>query len=300
MIKRFYILSLVVLTVNSAFGQFIGRDGVSKALFFLQKNELDSAKKYIDEAEQDQNLTSQSKTWYYRGLIYKDLYKAYQKDDKTSPFRFTSVESLKKLLSIDTTKEFSESAQKMFNYLASTFYNDAARSLNPQTYKTSEEYYNIYKDLIVLASAPTDFTQQDIKFKLALASMLNQNLEKQTKKDSLKIEEVKGIYTEIIKLDSNNGSANYNIGILYYNESVDIINNMDYDMDLEELNRCQDVCTDLFLKALPYMLKSHELHYNLKETLIGLANIYHGLNDLEKEDFYKNELRAISSENENK
>lgn len=297
MAKRIYILFLILLFTQIAFGQFIGKDAVSKALFYLQKSELDSAKKYIDEADFDQELITQPKTWYYKALIYKDLYKLNEKDDKNSPLRLTAVASLKKLNEVDTTKEFKESGQKMMTYLASTFYNDAARSLNPNSYKSAEDYYARYRELTLLSTSETDLSQQDIKFKLALASMLNQDLERQPKKDSLKALEVRNLYQTVLSLDTNNGSANYNIGIIYYNEAADLINNMDYDMDLEKLNEMQDICINLFLQALPYMKKSYELDWNKKEAIIGLGNIYHGLNDTEKEEFYKKELKDISSEN---
>ncbi len=293
MIKRIHILFLTLLVSQLGFGQFIGKDAVSKALFYMQKNELDSSKKYIDEADLDAELITLPKTWYYKALIYKDLYKLNEKDNKDSPLRLTSVESLKKLSSIDTSKEFAESAHKMMTYLASTFYNDAARSLNPQTYKKAEDYYEKYRELMIIASPSTDLTQQDVKFKLALASMLNQHLERQAERDSNKVKEVKIIYSQILLLDIENGSASYNLGILYYNEAVEIINKMDYDMDLERLNELQDICIDLFMKSLPYMLKSYELGYNVKETLKGLENIYHGLNDTEKEEFYKKVLKDL-------
>lgn len=293
MTKRIYILILTLLVTQLGFGQFIGKDAVSKALFYMQKSELDSAKKYIDEADLDSELITQPKTWYYKALIYKDLYKQNEKDNKDSPLRLTSVESLKKLSAQDSSKEFSESAQKMMTYLASTFYNDAARSLNPQAYKNAENYYEKYRELMLLANSSTDLVQQDIKFKLALASMLNQNLERQVERDSSKAKEVKTIYKDILSLDQNNGSANYNLGIMYYNEAVEIINKMDYDMDLERLNELQDVCINLFMKSLPYMLKSYELGYNIDDTLKGLENIYHGLNDTEKEEFYKKTLKDL-------
>lgn len=300
MAKRIYILFLTLLFTQIVFGQFIGKDAVSKALFYLQKSELDSAKKYIDEADFDQELITQPKTWYYKALIYKDLYKLNEKDDKNSPLRLTAVSSLKKLNEVDTTKEFKESGQKMMTYLASTFYNDAARSLSPNSYKSAEDYYAKYRELTLSSTSETDLSQQDIKFKLALASMLNQDLERQPKKDSLKVLEVRNLYQTVLSIDTNNGSANYNIGIIYYNDAADLINNMDYDMDLEKLNEMQDICINLFLQSLPYMLKSYELNWNLKETLIGLINIYHGLNDPDKEAFYKNKLKALELEQENK
>jgi hypothetical protein len=296
--KGLYILSLILLIGNAVFAQFVGKDGVSKALFYLQKSELDSAKKYIDEASVDSTINNEAKTWYYRGFIYKELYKTNEKDDKNSKFRLEAISSLGKLIEVDTDKEFSESSSKMLNYLASTLYNDAARSLTPNDYQLAEQNYAKFRETMLLSNPNVELIPQDVKFKLALASMLNQEALRNNQLDSSKIEQIKSIYKEVITLDSNNGSANYSIGILYYNEAADIINNMDYDMDLEKLNELQDICIDLFLKALPYMKKSYELGYNRKETLIGLGNIYHGLNDEEKEAIYKKELETLDSPEE--
>ncbi|TXB64376.1 hypothetical protein FRY74_11330 [Vicingus serpentipes] len=296
--KGIYILSLVLLICNISFAQFVGKDGVSKALFYLQKEELDSAKKYIDEASVDSTISSQAKTFYYKGFIYKELYKKRQKDDKNSNFRLEAIDALKKLMETDKDKEFTESSSKMLNYLASTLYNDAARSLTPETYELAEGNFDKFKETMKLSNPDAELISQDVKFKLALASMLNQYAQQNNALDSAKKDQIRLIYKEVLALDSNNGSAHYNVGILYYNDAADIINNMDYDMDLERLNELQDVCIDLFLKALPHMKKSYELGYNRRETLIGLGNIFHGLNDEEKETIYKKELEELESTDE--
>lgn len=293
--KRIYILLLILLLCKLSFAQFVGKDGVSKALFYLQKSELDSAKKYIDEASVDSSLMKEAKTWYYKGFVYKELYKTIEKDDKNSSYRLEAISALKTLIEVDAQKEFAESASKMLNYLASTLYNDAARSLTPSTYELAQDNFSKFKSTMMLSNPQANLVDQDVKFKLALASMLNQNALQNNQLDSAKKDQIRSLYEEVIELDPNNGSANYSVGILYYNEAADIINNMDYDMDLEKLNELQDVCIDLFLKALPYMIKSYELGYNPKETLIGLGNIYHGLNDEEKENKYRKELEQLDS-----
>ena len=94
-------------------------------------------------------------------------------------------------------------------------------------------------------------------------------------------------------VDPKNPAANYNLATLYYNEAADIINNMDYDMDIMKLNETQDRCIEIFLKALPPMKTSHEIGYKKRETLIGLSNIYYGLNDIEKSDYYKSMLEEL-------
>ena len=67
-------------------------------------------------------------------------------------------------------------------------------------------------------------------------------------------------------------------------------------MDILKLNEIQDYCIEIFLKGLPYMKKSYDLNYKRKETLIGLSNIYYGLNDIEKSEQYKKELEELEKE----
>ena len=296
MAKKLYILLIVLVLGNAGYSQFVGKDPLSVALFYMQKTELDSAKKYMDIAVQDAELNSQAKTWYYSGFLYKDLYKAKQKDDKDSQYRLQSIEALKTMQKLDTLGEFSESASKILKYLASTLYNDAARLLDPNNYKKAISNYEMYKSTMKASNPNTDFAAQDVKFKMALASMLNKPAETAQGLDSAQTVYIKSLYIEILEIDPDNAGANYNLATLYYNEAADIINNMDYDMDILKLNEIQDYCIEIFLKGLPYMKKSYDLNYKRKETLIGLSNIYYGLNDIEKSEQYKKELEELEKE----
>ncbi|MGB0881736.1 MAG: hypothetical protein ACPGSO_02205 [Vicingaceae bacterium] len=291
--KKFYILFIVSILTGSVFGQLVGKDDLSVALFYLQKNELDSAKKHIDLASTNDGLKNAAKTWYYKGFIYKELYKKQDKENKTSPYRITSIESFEKMMSLEDKDEFTQSASKILKYEASTLYNDAARMLNPDDYKTAVSNYGLFKKTMLLVDENADLSTRDVQFKLALASMLNRPEDGKTEVDSVKAHQVKNIYLEVLEIDTNNPGANYNLGILYYNEAAEIINHMDYDMDIMSLNAVQDYCIGIFLKSLPYMKKAYELGYKRRETLIGLSNIYYGLNDLEKSEAYKKELQDL-------
>ncbi len=290
----------ILILTGSVFGQFVGKDNLSISLFYMQKAELDSAKKYIDLSTTDDNLKSTAKTWYYRGFIYKELYKKREKDNKTSPLRLTSIESFKKMLTLNGKEEFIESTSKILKYEASTLYNDAARLLDPKNYKTAVSNYDLFRSTMLLVNPNFDLKSRDVKFKLALASMLNRPAETSAGLDSTRSYQIKKLYKEILSIDPNNSAANYNLAILYYNEGADIINNMDYDMDIMKLNEVQDHCIEIFLKALPYMKKSYSLERKgkdkRKETLIGLKNIYYGLNDLEKSEYYERELNIIETQ----
>ena len=200
------------------------------------------------------------------------------------------------MMALVVKEEFSESSTKILKYLASTLYNDAARLLDPDNYKTAILNFEKYSSTMSVVDPNINLMAQNIKFKLALASMLNRPAETEVGLDSAQTHQVKNLYLDILSLDTNNPGANYNLAILFYNEAADIINNMDYDMDIMKLNEVQDHCIDIFLQGLPYMKKSYELKYKRKETLIGLSNIYYGLNDMEKSDMYKKELKDLENE----
>jgi tetratricopeptide (TPR) repeat protein len=140
-------------------------------------------------------------------------------------------------------------------------------------------------------------TQHDIDFKLALATLYNWQQPTDSTFDTGIADKAIALYQEVLSLDPNNPSANYNLGILYYNKAANTINGLDYDTPLDVAEKKMDECVDLFLKALPYMQKAYDLNWRRKDVLEGLVGIYYGLNDDEKHEKYKQELAALKNSN---
>ena len=70
MAKRIYILSLLVaLFSQSVLAQFVQDNELSKAEFYLQKGEMDSAQKYLDEAVTTNKFNTEAKLWFYRAYV---------------------------------------------------------------------------------------------------------------------------------------------------------------------------------------------------------------------------------------
>ncbi len=260
----------------------------------LQNGDLNKAQELIDAATEDTLFSNDSRTWYYRGFIYKELYKQNQKDNKISPYRNTAIESFKKAFNLNNKEgEIFESTKKNLIYLASTIFNDAAISFNPYDYQLAIKNYDTYKELMRFVDPNVDFTERDIQFKLALATTYTQMAAGDTSNSEERMEKVLNLYNEVLAVDSNNVSANYNMGILYYNRGVEIVNNMDYSADLVDLNKIQEEIYTLLRKSLPYMKKAYDLNPNRKETLIGLQGIYYSLNDTDKSESFKKKLEKI-------
>ena len=290
-----FIFTLLVILATPGFAQF---DLVSRALGALQANKLTEAKVYIDSAYTQERHVNEVRMWYYRGYIYKDLYK----QDRTTPqadgYRKESLLSFRKTLELDEKNEFTENVRKIITYLTSTLYNDAATALETGNVDEAILNYKHYKKVMHEFAPRMDFTGRDIQFKLVLASVYSATYDESDGTDSLLLEQIRTLYEEVLVLDSNNVSANYNLGILYYNQAVSIIEQMDYDMALVRLYEIQEQCINLFLKALPYMRKAYKLNPTRKETLIGLSGIYFSLNDIELSEAFKKELEDLGGADE--
>ena len=100
-------------------------------------------------------------------------------------------------------------------------------------------------------------------------------------------------YRHVVDINEMNYSGHYNLGILYYNEAVNIIKGLDYETDIVTLDLIQNECIELFKEALPHMRKAYELNPTRKDVLVGLSGIYFSLNELEKSEEIDQELGRL-------
>jgi tetratricopeptide (TPR) repeat protein len=384
---KLYISSALIFVALSTQAQ---HELVHHAYEEYKKGDLVKAQEAIDKASQNPVTAAEPKTWYYKGIIYKDIYKAREMNNHTSAARTNSVNAFVKCISLGNSEYHDESA-KAIKYLASTIYNDAAKDMNDEQYKTaylnfvnyldieskvnpalidtvavfqagytaymdrdydqSIKYLNqakelSYRDPLIYyflgksylntkdyKKAETVFNEGIQKYpkdpKLArilvnlyqesgnqkeLARVLTEDIknepgnmdylvllgityEKLIAEDSVNKKEyfkkAGESYTQALKVDSNNLKANYNLGLLFYNQAVDKINALPFDTDLIALEDIQQECKDLFKQALPYMEKAYQLNPRNKETLIGLSGIYFSLHDIENSNKIKAELNIL-------
>lgn len=282
------LLLLMKLAVNAQ------EDPLRMATAYLQKGELDSARILINQVIADPQSKKDGNAWYLRGFIYKSIYNKWEKADKRSPARLEALKSFKESYSMDTSNATIQENKKNIKYLATTLYNDAATSLDSMDYKLGIETFNQFREYYLLIdTSQTNIRQTDVKFLLALASVYTMIFEgdKKGKLDFLAL--AKETYNKVLAIDPNNITANFNMGILYYTQAINLINQLDYAVDLRVLNDAQDNSLSLFRESLPFMEKAYLLDPSRKETLYGLSGIYFSLNDIEKSNEFKQKLEEI-------
>ncbi len=85
----------------------------------------------------------------------------------------------------------------------------------------------------------------------------------------------------------------YNLATLYYNQSVNLMQESDESEDFTHLDHLQDDCIDLFKRALPYFNQAYQINPSDKDVLAGLEGIMFALNQLEESECYRLEREAL-------
>ncbi len=270
---------------------------LNSAYSFIQLGQVDSAKKEIDLCVKDPANASDPQAWYLDGFIYKELYKKYENTNVNSPFRTQALVAFKKSIELDKDSSRIKTTQGNIRYLAGRFYNDAVATLDTVHYTTSVKCYEQYREAALIADPGFDIKKKDIEFYLALASTYNSVYNMDKKKNVAYFDSTRNTYMQVLKWDANNYTANYNLGLLFWNKGVDIMYAVDFDDSLSGVFEAQDHSVALFKESLPFAEKAYEIEPKREETLIVLSGIYYSLNDFQKSKSYQEMLEALRKQN---
>ncbi len=109
--KKIAFLLLLALSSTITYAQ---KSNIVSAWNYLKYDEIDKAKKAIDEASRNEQTAGMAKTWYYKGLIYEKMHKntnpAFAALD-SNPLK-TALNDYEKSLQIDPKSEYVEDISK--------------------------------------------------------------------------------------------------------------------------------------------------------------------------------------------
>jgi hypothetical protein len=289
MIKIKNILTSLILLVSIAGYSQINY--TSMAYGFYQEKNFDSAQVYIDSAVVSVYESNFSKTWQLRGVIYRNL-----EETKGVSARETAIESFVKSKEVDTLNEFDE---QIANYLYSInirYYNDAVAFLTANELESAEKSYTTYKsnfDSILFIKQ--DFTKQDVEFYTVLGgAWFKRNVEVDYDKKPEVYNNAIKAFSKALLIDSLNYSANYGIGISYYNQGADFITTMNpFETSLDEINSIQNKSIEMFKSGEPYLKRAFKINPNEKEVVEGLTGIYYSLNEDDEYNYFKSLLEKM-------
>ncbi len=276
-----YIHSILILFLFASTSLVAQNSAVLEAISKLKTKEFQAAKAKIDEAIKNETTSTEAKTWYYKGAIYKGLYKEHQASDPKSKYRAESVQAFYKAIELDKEEKYTENAKGSLKFLSSKYYNDAAIALQQEKFELSKQCFEEYKSIAEKLSISDDVKTKEIEYKLVLGTTFTNKYNNANEVDEKAkyLQKAKSSFEDVLKVEPKNLKANYNMGVLYYNEAVNIIKETDYDLDLFSLGEVEDNSVELFKRSLPYMETAFEVDPKNKNTIEGLAGIYDGLKE---------------------
>jgi hypothetical protein len=309
---------------GSAYSQL---DSIVKAITIVQDTSMlpeirtKIALEVIEKAILHPSVQKNAFAWFAKGVIYKEWYKTFEINNKKSSTRISALESFKRALEMDTSKGkpititgkvavkggelvatisySTKDIKQNINFLAARLYNDAAELLEiVDTTSISDAIHNfeLFKEYKLLAEPTYNIKYFEINFKTVLADKYAIIFRKDIHTYSKFFGIAETTYKQVIALDTNNWSANYNLAMLYYNYGVDIINSMSVTEDLVVVENIQEEAKSLFKKALPYALKAYSLNPKKREVLVCLQGIYFSLYEFEKSEEFKAKVELLDKE----
>lgn len=283
MVRQLTIALLAILVPVWSLAQ---TDPLVEALRSYQSGDLANARKSIDQAVRSAEHADDPEAWLVRGYVYKDLFKDLPQGDEADEIRDEAVGSLYTSLSLDSEGTYKDNALQAYEYLARTYFNDAAKALNAMDDERAQGLFAKYKETTLRVDPTAKLKSREVEFNNALGTLYNKRYN-EDRNNLMWFDQAVATFAKVLALEPDNYGANYNVATLYFNRGVVRIRSISADDDIPSIQQIQEVSRELFQQALPYMLKAHDLNPGRRETLLGLEGIYYSLQDTENSERFR-------------
>lgn len=294
MTRRIVIAVLTALTTTWLSAQ---GDVLVEALRRYQTTDLAGARMLVDSAVRTTQHAENPEAWLLRGFIYKDLYKGAADVPHGDVLRDEALASLFTCIGLDKSGTYKDNALQAYEFLTRSFFNDAAKALSDMNEDRALLVFPKYKEAASRTDPNVDLRGRTIEFTNALGTVYTKRFN-QDRTDTTWFAKAIGAYKDVLAIDPENYGANYNLATLYYNRGVYNIQLIDADDEIPSILQIQEASRIYFQRALPYMLKAHDMNPTRRETLLGLEGIYYSLQDQENSDKFRQLFEEIPPEDE--
>lgn len=263
-------------------------DKMFRAQECLKAKDVKCAKQSIDSVFLSKEAYTDPQAWYFRAFVYYELAKK-DKFNLVSADRDSSISYAKKGLAFKPDQDQKQGINQILKQHSSSYFNLCKKYLEDSVnYEKSLTAYANYKKLYSMVDSSFSFKAKDIEFYSAAGSQFTDLFNNNSKPEYGEIGKV--ALMKVLDLDPKNIVASVNLGIIYYNQGVNLINSMDIDTPLDRLEVIQDNSAKLFKQSLPFMNRVYELDPQNVKALESLSRIYHALNDDNKATEFNNKL----------
>ena len=99
---------------------------------------------------------------------------------------------------------------------------------------------------------------------------------------------------KVLDMQPENPSANINLGIMYYNQAVNLGKGLDYGADFNQIDVVQENIVKLAKQAEQFIIKVYKLDNKNVKAVEALHSIYKMLNEKAKEEEFKKKCKELN------
>ena len=285
------VYSILMLCIINGFAQ---NDRLNRAQQLLQSKNADQARLAIDSVIVHSETKGDYVSWTTRAYIYFEIYKRTDKLKLHSALRDTILSSLKTSNALKPDETFATNNKKLLSNIAAGYFNlSKVLLMDSVNYKRSLIAYNKFKDNFSIAEPGTNFTARDIEYYLAVGSLYSDIFNKDNKNTEAQ-ETAKIALLKVLDMQPENPSANINLGIMYYNQAVNLGKGLDYGADFSQIDVVQENIIKLAKQAEQFIIKVYKVDNKNVKAVEALHSIYKMLNDKAREEEFKKKCKELN------
>ena len=284
-------LSLLLVWTVSGFAQ-IDRLNRAQELYQVSKKP-DLARTAIDSVVLDPETKKDFVAWTTRAFIYHEIYKRTDKSKLYSPLRDTIISSLKNSYSLKPDPDYKGNNDKLMNVLAVSYFNMAKNLLQDSLNDKKSQYaYLKSKELAKIVKPDTNFSSRDVDYYNFMGSIFADIFNKDN--NNLKAQDVaKVALLKVLEIQPDNSSANMNLGIMYYNQAVNLSKSLDYGADISQIDVIQESMVKLAKQSEQLINKVFKHNNKNPKAVEALYFIYRMLNENVKTEQFKEKCKEL-------
>lgn len=253
----------------------------------------------IEQATKHNETKDDPFTWYLRSLAYYQFYSQVG-DFSSSKIALldSSFSSGLKSNKLKPEPEIKTENDKILEKVAKKYFSITRILLQDSLNSSkSELLYQKHKKAFNTIQPDYSFKERDVEYYVVMSNLFTDLFMKSDFKIIKYGDVAKSACFMLLEIDPKNITANYNLGVIFYNQAATLMKEMDYDIDIAKMDVVQENAKKLFKQSEPFMYKVHELNPKDIRALEGLQGIYYALNDNEKELVYKQKKAALEQKN---
>jgi hypothetical protein len=252
---------------------------IYRAQSLLNSGKADNARLCIDSVVLHPETVKMPEAWTLRAYIYFELYKRSEKGKLNSPLRDTILSSILRSNALNPDSQIQLSNNKLLNNLAVNYFNLARTLLQDSlNYERSSKAFDKFKTYMKASDPSYDLTPKIIEYYQTVGYLHSEMFNKDNS-NAKAMEIAKVALLKVLELQPEDPNANMNMGLMYLNNGVNLIQSIDDVADFKELEVVQDNLIKLAKQSEKFLIKVYEKDKNNKKVVEALYYNYRLLND---------------------